>query len=525
MTPTTIHPASRRVMKIPELLLLIFHGLTVAQLAPLLSVNKLFFRYGAPIVWREVVGSEILLGLLTDEHLPTLIASNPWRQVVLDPSTVEYKLPRFKEYSMMVQKLHVHRHFTLGYQWLGLEVLKDHAPLLPGLTELVIRRRRDGAHSTGLPEILALFCGPSCKIVRAIASSESNTPWINTADSTLALAALHPHATSLKHLDFFVKADIPSWNSWVNLATVLAAMTSLSCLGLGADTLSNPVLAAAGQIPGLKVLTLRFRPISHRDITSLLVPGGSFAQLSRLVIWGAWPTDLAELMKLRPLIARIKSALLEVLEGSVIDHPLDRAFEALRDNAGHLEDLDLCFPEPVEGPYELRSSQLLPIISQMPLKRICFRNVCLPLDQPLEYFIAHCQTWQETLTHFIMPCQPATPYDLKHLARFAALDVLAVNITVVDIPPTQRTCLNPISRRAPQLESYFQLDHLLPEMVENLALFLLSCWDDISPVMARRTLDQNDPLDRLDYWVYVTLLKELAQRKQRKQTAIKVQWQ
>ncbi|KAG9098569.1 hypothetical protein FS749_003512 [Ceratobasidium sp. UAMH 11750] len=424
----------------------------------------------------------------------------------------------------MVRKLHVHRHSAQGYQWFGLEVLKDHAPLLPGLMELIIKRRRDGAHSTGLPETLSLFCGPSCTIIRAIASSESNTPWISAADSILALSALHPRAASLKHLDFFVKADVPSWSNWANLAAELAAMTSLRCLSLGADTLSNSVLMAAGQIQGLKVLTIQFRLISQKDISSLLIPDGSFTQLSRLVVLGAWPTDLIHLVKLRPLIAGIKSAYLEVSEGSVIGHPLDQVFEVIRDNAKHLRDLDLCFPESPEGPYELRSNRLPSIISRIPLKRVCFRNACLPQGQPLKHFVADCQTWRETLTHFIMPRQPTSLDDLQLFAKFIALDVLAVDIKVDSIPSIQHTFPNPISKRALRLESYFLLHHLLPEMVEGVASFLHSCWGDVSLVMARRSLNQVEPLDRLDYWVYVSLLNELARQKQRKQKAITVHW-
>ncbi|KAG9095688.1 hypothetical protein FS749_009996 [Ceratobasidium sp. UAMH 11750] len=301
-------------------------------------------------------------------------------------------------------------------------------------------------------------------------------------------------------------------------------MTSLRCLSLGADTLSNSVLVAAGQIQGLKVLTLRFRPISQKDINSLLIPDGSFTRLSRLVILGAWPTDLVHLMKLRPLITGIKSAYLEVSEGSIIDRPLDQAFEVLRDNAKHLRDLDLRFPEPEEGPYELRSNRLPDIISRIPLKRICFRNACLPQGQPLNHFVAHCQIWRETLTHFIMPCQPTSLDDLQLFARFTTLDVLAVDIKVDTIPSIQHTFPNPISKRALRLESYFLLHNLLPEMVEGLASFLHSCWREVSLVMARRSLSQNEPLDRLDYWVYVSLLNELARRKQGKQKAVTVQW-
>ncbi|KAG9101802.1 hypothetical protein FS749_003105, partial [Ceratobasidium sp. UAMH 11750] len=444
--------------------------------------------------------------------------------IMLDPRTIEDKLPRFMLYSTMVRKLYVHRHFNRGYRWQGLEPLLDRAPLLPGLVELVIKRRRDGAHSTQLSQTLTLFCGSACKIIRSIASSESITPWVNTTDSILALAALQPRATGLKHLDLFIKADVPSWDHWVDLATTLAEMTSLRCLGLGADTLSNAVLAAAGQIPELRVLTLRFRPMSQTDISSLLVQGGSFARLSRLVVWGAWPTDLADLVNLSPLITGIRSAFLEVLEGSVVDRPLDQVFGALRGNAKCLEDLDLCFPEPIEGPYELRSSQLLSIISHIRLKRICFRNVCLPGDQSFGHFLAHCHIWQSTLTHFVMPCQPATLSDLQLFAGFSALDVLAVNIDVLNIPSIQSTHLNPISKRTLQLESYFLLHHLLPETVEALTLFLLSCWEDITLVMARRTLNRDEPLDRLDYWAYVTLLKELARQRRRNQTAITAQW-
>ncbi|KAG8736221.1 hypothetical protein FRC10_009558 [Ceratobasidium sp. 414] len=470
MTPLTPSLASKRVMELPDVLIIVFETLDVCELVQLLRVNRLFFKCGAPLVWSNVWGIEALLGLLTATDLPALTPSAPWPAVELHWEVIETKLPRFNLYCTMVRKLHVYRHVTRGYQWLGLENLNPRALLLPHLTELVIKRRQDGAHSSMLPKILALFCGRSCAVVRVGGTLDSSVPWLGHTDSGLALTAIHPHAAVLKHLDLFVDAAEPPSGHWVRLTTALELMASLKILGLGCHSLCDEVLAVIGRKVGLKVLTLRFRRNQHVDISRLQVPDGSFTELLRLVVLGAWPNHLFHLMKLQPLIANIRSVRLEVFEGPSLDRHLDKVFEMLRDGAKRLKDLDACFPLPVEGPYEIQSGQLMLIISEIPLKRIGLRNVCLPKEQPFHDFLEQCNKWQTTIMHFVMPDQPATPHDIELLAKFSRLQLLALNLQVIGAPAVKQAKSKPISGHVLRMESYFLLHHLQPDEVDKLAL-------------------------------------------------------
>ncbi|KAG8734300.1 hypothetical protein FRC10_011775 [Ceratobasidium sp. 414] len=375
-----------------------------------------------------------------------------------------------------------------------------------------------------LPQILTLFCSSACRVVRAGSVINYGVPWITDSDSNRILAAILPNSAGLQHLDLFTKADHSSLDHWANLATVLNAMVALRSLGLGSDSLCDSVLAAAGQIPELQVLTLRFYRDSNLDAANLHVPADSFHKLSHLVVRGAWPRDLFHLVQLRPLVAGIQSVVLDVFEGSRDDLSLEKAVVILRENAKYLEDLDLCFPLSMSGPYEIRSGALIPKVSQIPAKRIGLRNVRLRSEHPFDYFLASCATWRATLTHLVMPDQPASPHELQLLAKFSVLEVLSINIQVVDVPQVSEIKLKPISGKILRLESYFLLHHLRPRDVEQLALFLLTCWDDLTLVMARRTLQLDEMCDRLDGWVYDGLLKELSHLKGRDKTTNTAQW-
>ncbi|KAG9079579.1 hypothetical protein FS749_008404 [Ceratobasidium sp. UAMH 11750] len=114
-----------------------------------------------------------------------------------------------------------------------------------------------------------------------------------------------------------------------------------------------------------------------------------------------------------------------------------------------------------------------------------------------------------------MPEQPISLHELELLARFGTLRVLTVNIQAVNVPATPQFPPRPISKETLQLRSYFMLHELRPNMVYDLARFLLTCWDDIVLVMAGRELDPEEPIDKLDHWVYDTLLREISRIKKR----------
>ncbi|KAG9099579.1 hypothetical protein FS749_000902 [Ceratobasidium sp. UAMH 11750] len=172
---------------------------------------------------------------------------------------------------------------------------------------------------------------------------------------------------------------------------------------------------------------------------------------------------------MRPLVTAIESALLDVFEGSLADRDLDKTCIVLRDGAKHLRSLDLYFPPPTEQPYELWSDNLTFTMSTIPLKYIGLLNVRLPWEHPFDYFLQNCTLWRATLTHLIMPNQPTSLHELELLAGFSALQVLAVNVQVVDVPTSYPPRAQPINGAMLQLQSYFILHELQPKNVYDLA--------------------------------------------------------
>ncbi|KAG8792713.1 hypothetical protein FRC12_005107 [Ceratobasidium sp. 428] len=518
-----MNAAQVQALATPELVCSILDALLFEQVAQVLGVNKLFFRVGTPFIWGDLKGLDPLLSLLCQEPLPPL-PRNSWVEVRLNKDDVAAGMPRLVLYARLVHKLQAYRNSTRGYCWRGLCHLIPFAPLLPHMNELSFKWRCDNSHSEGFSELVSLLCSSSCTIIRSQTSAARSVPWMTTSHSLRALSALQSCAANLTTLDFFVKADIPSWSGWSELAAGLAEMAALHSLGLGVDTLSQQVLAAIGQLPLLKLLTLRFHRFAQPGLRDLNVSSSWFQQLSNLAVYSASAESLFHLVQHRPLISGLQSAFLEVTEGSRIDRLLERAFQMLCDHAPRLDMLEICFPDNGDDAYEMRSQNLMPILSQIPLKKLALQNVYVSSDEVLEDFFWGCSIWQGSMTHLLMPCQIVTAAGLQALAGFHLLKVLCVNLDDNSPAPEVNPTLPPINHKALRLESHFLLHKLLPDQVEALAWFLLSCWGDVTVVMTRLPLDQEDKKDRLDYWVYRHLLHKLAAIKGRKPSEDTAVW-
>ncbi|KAG8777711.1 hypothetical protein FRC12_000240 [Ceratobasidium sp. 428] len=518
-----MNSAQNQALATPDLLYCIFDALSHGQIAQVLGVNQLFFRVGTPAIWGSLKGLEPLFSLLRFNSLPPLPA-NSWVVVSLNKDEVKAGMPRFMLYACLVQKVQAYRNSSRGYRWRGLCHLDPYTPLLPHMRELSIKWRSDRAHSAGFGDLVSLLCGNECTTIRAHSYADCSIPWMTTIHSSRALAALQNCATSLTTLDFFVKADVPSLDEWALLATCLQDMKALSCLGLGVDTLSKQVLAALGQLPSLRLLTMRFHQLARIDLQDLKIPSSWFQQLNSLAIYSVSAENLFYLLRQRPLISGLQSLFLDITAGSRIDHHLEQVLQILCSHAPGLHTLEICFPDRGEDAYEVQSQDLMPILSRLPLKKLALQNVYISDDETFETFILGCMTWRNSMTHFLMPCQIVTPFGLQALARFSALKVLSVNLDEDSPIPGVDFTEPPINPGTLRLESHFLLSQMLPDEVEALAWFLLSCWDDVTPAMTRLPLDQAEQKDRLDYWVYHGLLCKLAEIKRRKPSEDTATW-
>ncbi|KAG8701083.1 hypothetical protein FRC09_005568, partial [Ceratobasidium sp. 395] len=292
---------------------------------------------------------------------------------------------------------------------------------------------------------------------------------MTTAHSSRALSALQSCATSLTALDFFVKADVPSWDEWALLAAGLTEMRALRSLGLGVDTLSRQVLAAVGQLPLLRLLTLRFHQSAQPGLQDWTVPSSWFQQLNNLAVHSVSAENLFHLLRQRPLISGLQSVFFEITKGSMIDHHLEQAFRMLCSHAPQLDTLEICFPDNGEDAYEMQSQDLMPILSRIPLKKLALQNVYVAEDEAFETLILGCRTWRSSMTHLLIPCQIVTPFGLQALAQFSTLKVLRVNLDEDSPIPGVDATEPPINSGTLHLESHFLLSQMLPDKAEALA--------------------------------------------------------
>ncbi|KAG8722845.1 hypothetical protein FRC09_005639 [Ceratobasidium sp. 395] len=370
-----------------------------------------------------------------------------------------------------MRKLRVYRSPRLGFTWKGLDTLTDHIPLLPYLSDLIIQHSLDPSYPELLAELLPLLRGSPLKVICASGDARDTTAWLTEA-SYNHVSATRQFANTLTRLDLFVKGSPPSQGGLSSFADTLRTLTSLRSLGLGPGILSTEVLLAAGQLLELQVLEIRFHPSTQKDWAGVTVPHGTFARLSRLVVYETSPEDLLHLVKLQSLVDSLDSIYLEITADD--DHFVS-ALAVLRGGAVRLKGLELQFPFIYEEgydqqPYRFDSASTLEVISQIPLTHLTIRNADVYILTLLDFDLECPTLWHASLTSLRLPDQLFMFEDLELFATLRQLQVLAVTLQDGE-PPCGPFRTVPLSRQTLRLESAFYLyGQSKAEVVDQLAL-------------------------------------------------------
>ncbi|KAG8731597.1 hypothetical protein FRC10_001642 [Ceratobasidium sp. 414] len=515
-----------RALKTPELAAIIFDFLTPGQCYGALLANKYLSECASRRVWRELSGMEVLLQLLMEEPLQPLTEDNAQPKVVLHAviKPTDARLKRFHLYRSYVQTLFVFPKVTAGYRWRAFTALQEWAPILPQLRHLIVQRDGESVTSATMHDLFLLFATYTCLEVSVSGGSEIDVPWLLNSDTTLALDRLCRSCKQIRRLDLFIKTVEAS--TAAKVATAVDELTRLCELGVGTDVLSESVLVAAGRLPALRVLTIRGHKNSQLGLSNMSVPQSSFPSLKRLVAWGIWPADLLHLLKVHPLVVRIESASFEVLGpvGGSRSLAEDREiFRSLSVGAPSLRDLGFAFPRS-SGTWKTTLDRMSPLFS-IPLGRLRLHHVRLDDEERLGSLFERCHPWHNSLVHFGMRKQSVGLDDLSELARFSALHTLAAALRIGSVPVHQEAWIEPKSKLRLRLESDFAL-HSVPDMadLDRFAVFLLTCWFDVEPVMTERKLNRNRLMDVMDGMAYTMLLNMLGILRQRPPDMNTLRW-
>ncbi|KAG8704329.1 hypothetical protein FRC08_002291 [Ceratobasidium sp. 394] len=518
--------AIENALKTPELAAMVFDWLTPAECYSALFVNKFLSACAARRVWRDLSGMEVLLQLLMEEPLQPLTEENAQPKVALAHviKPTQARLGRFDLYRSYVQTLSVFPKVTLGYRWRAFTALSGYAPILPQLRSLIVQRDGDSVTSATMRDLLSLFATPTCLEVCVSGGSELDVPWLLNSDAVPAISCLRRMCERIRRLDLFIKTVEPS--AAAEVANAIQHFTQLRELGLGIDVLSESVLAAAGGLPYLGVLTLRGHKNSRAKRSAMDVPQGSFPSLKRLVAWGVWPADLLRILNVRPLPFRIESASFEVLSphGGARTLAEDRdIFRSLSRGAPCLRDLGFAFPR--SSGTCLTSLESLSPLFDLRLERLRLHHVCLQARERLGELFKLCPRWHDSLVHFGMRRQAVGLDDLKELARFNSLQTLSVALCIGSVPAHHGAWIEPKSKQRLRLESDFAL-HSVPDLedIDRFAVFLLTCWLDVEPVVTERTFNRKRLTDVTDSMNYTMLLNMLAVLRERPPNMNTLRW-
>ncbi|KAG9098218.1 hypothetical protein FS749_004341 [Ceratobasidium sp. UAMH 11750] len=497
MSASGLESAVHRVFTTPELLAAIAENIESWRSAPLLPVNRFFFRTTAFRRWAELGHLDYFLRLITEREPPpgddTLVTP-----VLLELSSAQRERVSF--YARLVRVLCVGRQ-RRGYEWLDLDSLTRTSALFPNLFEIQIVEPMDGAsYPFQLGSILSVFCDPErCSIIRGLSiplgmlvedSYEHQIPWITSEEALPALDAVLPFSPHIRHLDFPVVTDPNSdfFGGWPRLVQALSQMTNLTTLALGCDSLREDVVLALGNLPMLSSLTLfsvdpldqEADQLSNR-LGGLAFEDALFPRLSELTCSPFSVPDALTILNIQPMVAGIRLLALDLTPVDCLDPRLQLVFGSLRSVTRRLESLYLRLPwvdfEDRHHPKQLQRRDLVSDLFHIGLKRVHIVHLVCPPDAPGGFMFEHSASWRDTLTHLRLG-SVIRLQDLPALTALSALEVLYAPLLGLIVPSTEGTASlsPPRSPRTIHLKSNFMLQAVHTDAV---ALFLLSCWDSL----------------------------------------------
>ncbi|KAG8795555.1 hypothetical protein FRC12_012994 [Ceratobasidium sp. 428] len=307
----------RDVLGSRHLLDCIFRGMQLGELAPLLRVSRFFFDVGAPLVWRELPGLEVLVKLFLegrqDGEAPSRRRPAKISVSMVDPTVpgLAEKFARFNVYKGFVRKLCVYgghlETFFVGdeerfrpqfvYQFEGFPTTEKPPLELPNLREVVVDRHQCPMTWEELRNVLCWFVGSSCISVGLSGSfkagrddGESGHGGGDVTGLAEALETAFGHRSSLRALQLWLQPNPESWGEGSALAEGICTMPFLTTLLISPFMLGEPLFLAIAALPALQTLRLGSPGLAPRwraDPSQYCKPpAGSFRSLTHLEIVG-----------------------------------------------------------------------------------------------------------------------------------------------------------------------------------------------------------------------------------------------
>ncbi|KAF8593326.1 hypothetical protein BDV93DRAFT_252509 [Ceratobasidium sp. AG-I] len=370
-----MHPPTRCVFEVPELVELICDSVEKRSLPKLLTVSRLFFHCVVPLAWKEVSGVAKLLILLPSSDLDRYISSVPADVYPCDHD----QLARFNLYAPFIHKLDSGAELDESiYAWALLLSKVPYRPLLPNLRTLVIPPPGFHRYTITFIEYTDTLLCPTLSDIRIAWNPQTWIDVFEAGDLVTRMAATCPNLTKLKI--FLGSSRHPddsgpvSTHLTASLFSHISQFQGLRALHSSSMVLSPGVLQLLGDLPHLESLGASVSIGDETDteeipIANLILPEHSFPALRHFEIDCMPSTDVFKLWQTPPLVRNLVSVRVKFDEDST--ESLNNMICIICRGSPRTTDLELDLGQGYD--IELLSATV-EHLQRLPLQRVRFRD-------------------------------------------------------------------------------------------------------------------------------------------------------
>ncbi|KAF8609086.1 hypothetical protein BDV93DRAFT_504533 [Ceratobasidium sp. AG-I] len=320
----TMHPPTRHISEVPELIGLICGFVENSSLVNLSTVSRGFFHCAAPLIWKEVTGLAKLLTLLPRLELDFPLEELP----TVGPDHIrpcdQDQLVRFNLYAPFIQRLESNFETDAGsLSWDLLLSRVPTRPLLPNLRALAIKPSFKQS-STRFIEYVDAFL---CPTLSGIRTSWDWNQWINPFEARslmVRMTATCPGLTKLNILPGNSRhpENLLSFSLYspVSIFTPLSQFRDLRVLHSSSAVLNPEVLQLLGNLPCLESLAVYSLCTDNENwedddipIANLTLPNNSFPSLRNLKIDCVPGAVVSKLWQTPPLVRDLVSVRIQFM--------------------------------------------------------------------------------------------------------------------------------------------------------------------------------------------------------------------
>ncbi|KAG9100067.1 hypothetical protein FRC06_004573 [Ceratobasidium sp. 370] len=351
------------VFAIYDIIALICANINESDLVGLLTVSRGFFRCATPHIWRRVPDAQPLLDLIPTEHrdAESFIQSTH----ILDEKS---RLSRFDFYALFVKELCLQPQNHEELNWHSLSKAVPRRPLLPDLCKLILDApsayyfwEYSFGGSQDLVPLNAFIC-PSLVDIRL-----PSLPlfWLNPGIASQLLENIVDTAPDLRVLHIYVRADVGSAASALDIITRFRNLRALKCTSVMIDCEKLQLL---GDLPRLESLQVG-SPGAPDDEDE--VPAGdwvllarSFPMLRHLSAYRLPNSRVDQFWRLTSLVQSLVSVSISFHPGSFSG----KAVSGICKGSPQMLELSLNFPG--YGDQEILDVAAIGHIRKLPLQRL-----------------------------------------------------------------------------------------------------------------------------------------------------------